>query len=282
MNSELNLTSPAELQALFSKYGFSLNKSLGQNFLINPAVCPKMAELAIPDKDFTALEIGPGAGVLTRELSKRCKRVIAVETDRKLQPLLEETLAGFSNTEIIFGDALTLDFSVLLAPGEHYVCCANLPYYITTPLIMKLLEQRLPLENITVMVQKEAGVRLLAPPGVRECGAVSAAIRFFSEPEKLFDVKRTSFMPPPTVDSVVIRLNVKSQLPDADEKTFFRITKCVFAQRRKQAAGLLSAEFGLNKQLIASVLPRADSRAENLTSEDLLKLSDFLYENTGH
>jgi 16S rRNA (adenine1518-N6/adenine1519-N6)-dimethyltransferase len=274
----MNLTNISTIKDLFARHGFTFTKSLGQNFLINPSVCPKIAANA---QNLGVIEIGAGVGVLTRELAKAAKKVAVIEIDRSLEPILAETLADCPNVEIIWGDVLKIDFHSLITEkfGEiNIAVCANLPYYITSPVIMKLLEERLPLQNITVMVQKEAAVRLCAPPGTRECGAVSVAVRYFSEPRKLFDVSRGSFLPAPNVDSAVIRLDVRGErrADIEDEALFFRIVRASFSQRRKQLANPLSTELGLHKETVKSALEsvglKSTARAEELTLESFINL----------
>ena len=203
----MELTNINVIRQLFERHGFSFTKSLGQNFLINPAVCPKIAEMGGAKPGVCALEIGTGVGVLTKELAMRCEKVIAVEIDTTLKPILEETLAEFDNVEIVFADVMETDLAALLAekaPGMEVVVCANLPYYITSPVIMRVLESRLPVSAMTVMVQKEAADRICAKPGTRDCGAISCAVSYYSEPKLLFKVGRGSFMPSPNVDSAEI------------------------------------------------------------------------------
>ncbi|MDR2559565.1 MAG: 16S rRNA (adenine(1518)-N(6)/adenine(1519)-N(6))-dimethyltransferase RsmA [Oscillospiraceae bacterium] len=297
----MNLTNINTIKDLFARHGFSFTKPLGQNFLINPSVCPRITKAATAPsgkegrrEGLYAFEIGAGIGVLTKELAKICKKVICVEIDESLKPILAETLAGCPNVEIIWGDVLKLDLKRLFkekfnvpavcssAEENEIIVCANLPYYITSPVIMRLLEERLPLKSITVMVQKEAAVRLCAPPGTRDCGAVSAAVRYYSTPKKLFDVSRGSFMPAPNVDSAVIHLDVRNAgddvlgVPQSDEAFFFRIIRASFSQRRKQLANPLSSELGLQKEAIKNALSaiglKPTSRAEELTLEDFAEL----------
>lgn len=284
----MELTNIGEIKRLFERHGFSFTKSLGQNFLVNPSVCPRIAELGGADKSVCALEIGTGVGVLTKELALRAKKVVAVEIDEGLKPILAETLDGFDNISVVFGDVLKLDLKQLFADnfsGENVVVCANLPYYITSPVIMALLEQRLPIRSITVMVQKEAAERICAELGTRECGAISAAVRFFSVPKKLFSVSRGSFMPSPNVDSAVIRLDVhQSPLYQIDdEKLFFRLIKSAFAQRRKQLVNPVSAEFGIEKSKLKSLMEiveiKPTARAEELKMEDFVCLYRLLRDN---
>lgn len=284
----MELTNIGEIKRLFERHGFSFTKSLGQNFLVNPSVCPRIAEFGGADKSVCALEIGTGVGVLTKELALRAKKVVAVEIDEGLKPILAETLDGFDNISVVFGDVLKLDLKQLFADnfsGENVVVCANLPYYITSPVIMALLEQRLPIRSITVMVQKEAAERICAELGTRECGAISAAVRFFSVPKKLFSVSRGSFMPSPNVDSAVIRLDVhQSPLYQIDdEKLFFRLIKSAFAQRRKQLVNPVSAEFGIEKSKLKSLMEiveiKPTARAEELKMEDFVCLYRLLRDN---
>jgi len=279
-----NLTDIAYIKDLLSRHGFQFSKKLGQNFLINPSVCPRMAEACGATKHSGVLEIGPGIGVLTKELATVAGRVVAIELDDRLQPVLAETLGGFDNVDIVQGDVLKLDLAALLAEkfGDMPVhVCANLPYYITSPILMALLESRLPIEGITVMVQKEAAVRLCAAPGTRECGAVSLAVQYYAEPTRLFGVSRGSFMPAPNVDSEVIHLAIRKTPPVAvkSEKRLFRIIRAAFGQRRKTLANSLSAAGYSKAQIIsaceAAGIP-ATARAEQLTLSQFAVLTDNL------
>ena len=280
-----NLSDISVVKDVLSRHGFKFSKALGQNFLINPSVCPRMAEEcgAAPGKG--VLEIGPGIGVLTKELASRAEKVVSVELDERLLPLLCETLGEFENVEIVNADVLKTDLHALLAekmPGLEVSVCANLPYYITSPVIMYLLESRLPVQSITVMVQKEAAQRLCARVGSREAGAVTVAVDYYSQAEKLFDVSAGSFMPAPKVDSSVIRLTVRKQPPIEldDEKLFFRMVKAVFAQRRKTAANSISAGLSMNKtdvfKALAAMGCDENARAESFSLEQLARLSNEL------
>ena len=278
----MELTNIGVIRGLFERHGFSFTKSLGQNFLVNPAVCPKIAEMGGAKPGVCALEIGTGVGVLTKELAERCDKVIAVEIDTSLKPILEETLADYDNVEIVFADVMETDLAALLAEkaaGMEVVVCANLPYYITSPVIMRVLESRLPVSAMTVMVQKEAADRICAKPGTRDCGAISCAVSYYSEPKLLFKVGRGSFMPSPNVDSAVIRLDVKPHSGKApeEEKLLFRIIRAAFSQRRKQIANPLSAELGISKNDLAEVTQscgiKPTARAEELTLEDFERLT---------
>lgn len=210
------LSDPGRIKEVLSRHGFHFSKALGQNFLINPTVCPRMAQACGAGDCKGVIEVGPGIGVLTWELSQVAEKVCAIELDSRLFPVLEETLAGRDNVKIIPGDVMKLDLAQLIQEefGGGPVCvCANLPYYITSPVILRLLEEGLPLTSITVMVQKEAAQRLCAAPGERECGAVSVAVHYRSQPKLLFQVGRGSFLPPPKVDSAVLRLDLRQEPP---------------------------------------------------------------------
>ncbi len=278
----MELTNISVIKDLFERHGFSFTKSLGQNFLINPAVCPKIAELGGAKPGVCALEIGTGVGVLTKELAERCDKVIAVEIDTSLKPILEETLADYDNVEIVFADVMETDLAALLAEkagGMETVVCANLPYYITSPVIMRVLESSMPISAMTVMVQKEAADRICAKPGTRDCGAISCAVSYYSEPKLLFKVGRGSFMPSPNVDSAVIRLDVKpaAYIPAEEERLLFRIIRASFSQRRKQVANPLSGELHISKAELSALMEgcgiKPTARAEELTLEDFGRLT---------
>jgi len=279
-----NLSNISVIREIMARFGFSFSKSLGQNFLVNPTVCPRIAELGGASPETGVLEIGTGFGVLTHELALRAKKVVAVELDSRLIPVLKYTLSEHQNVTIVQGDILKVDLPELFArefAGMEVVICANLPYYITSPIIMALLEQRLPVKAITVMVQKEAADRLCAPMPSRDCGAVTAAVRYYSTPKTLFPVSRGSFMPPPNVDSAVIRLDVRAELPlsGEGEKRLFRLVKGAFSQRRKTLQNTLSSSLGLSKPQIAQALldvgAKPTARAEELSLEQLIKLSQL-------
>ena len=283
--SKSSLSDPGHIKEVLSRHGFHFSKALGQNFLINPGVCPRMAAECGAQGCKGVIEVGPGIGVLTWELSQVAEKVCAIELDSRLFPVLEETLAGRDNVKIIPGDVIKLDLHQLIQQefGGGPVCvCANLPYYITSPVILRLLEEGLPLTSITVMVQKEAAQRLCAAPGERECGAVSVAVHYRSQPKLLFQVGRGSFLPPPKVDSAVLRLDLRQEPPVsvADEDWFFRVSRAAFAQRRKTAANSLSATLGLPKPQVEQALAAAGAaenvRAERLTLEQLAALANAL------
>ncbi len=277
----MKLTDIGTIKSLFEKHGFEFTKSLGQNFLINPSVCPRIAEMGGAGENVGAIEIGTGVGVLTRELAARCKKVVAVEIDTSLKPILDETLEEFSNTEVIFADVLETDLKKLIEekfPDMDVIVCANLPYYITSPVIMKLLEEKLRIKSVTVMVQLEAADRICAKVGSRECGAITAAVNYYAKPEKLFRVNRGSFMPSPNVDSAVISLKLYENPPykAENEKLFFEVVKQAFSQRRKQLANPLSGYFRLQKAALCEEMEKcgikATARAEELSMEDFVAL----------
>ena len=272
------------LCAILERNGFNLKKSLGQNFLIDPTVCPQMADEACADAD-AIIEIGPGAGVLTVELAKRAKKVVSIEIDEKLRPVLKETLAEYDNVEVVFGDVMKIDLNKLIdekLQGMKIAVCANLPYYITSPIIMMLLESNLAIESITVMVQKEAADQLCAEMGTRECGAVTAAVRFYCTPSLLFNVPRDSFMPPPKVDSAVIKLDIsgKEKEYDVDAVSFFKVIKAAFSMRRKTLVNCLSNGLKMDKQAIYDILDSCEidrnARGEQLSMEQFTAIANTI------
>ena len=276
------------IKRILTRHGFTFSKALGQNFLIDPSVCPRMAAALEADDRTGVLEIGPGIGVLTKELSAVCGRVAAVELDRRLPDVLAETLANCPNVQVVPGDVLQMDLQALFADQfascDRLQVCANLPYYITTPVLMRLLESELPIERLVVMVQLEAAKRLCAPLGTRDCGAVSAAVEYYTQAEILFEVGRESFFPSPNVDSAVIALTRRQQPPVqvTDEGYFFRVVKGAFLQRRKTLANSLNAALGVPKAeltaLFQSLGLSATARAEQLTMSQMAALANALYE----
>ena len=280
-----NLSDPNVIKDVMTRHGFSFSKSLGQNFIIDPDVCPRIAEESGIDKDTGVIEIGAGIGVLTAELAKRANKVVCVELDKRLLPVLKETLCEFENITVINADVLQVDLHKLIEEhfgGMKVAVCANLPYYITSPIIMTLLESRLPIESITVMVQREAADRLCAEVGSRDAGAVTVAVDYYAKAQKLFNVSRGAFMPSPNVDSAVIRLELRGEPPVKvdDEKKFFRLVKSAFGQRRKTASNSISAGMGIPKDEVAAALERAgfdkSVRAESFTMEDFCRVCEEL------
>lgn len=286
-----DLSDERTVRAVLSRHGFSFSKALGQNFLIDPTVCPEMARAATREGADCVLEIGPGIGVLTASLCEQAKQVVAVELDRRLFPVLRETLADYDNVELVEGDAMQLDLHALLrerfGEGARIAVCANLPYYITSPLLMRLLECRLPIEKLVVMVQKEAAERLCAEVGSREAGAVTVAVRYYAEAHTRFTVGREAFLPAPKVDSAVIELCVRKSpaVELRDEAYFFKMVRAAFAQRRKTAVNGISAGLNLPKAAVAEAIADtglpADVRAEKIPMEKLADLANRLLDVRG-
>lgn len=281
----MELSNIGTIKDILGRHGFTFSKSLGQNFLINPSVCPKMAEQSGAKKGIGVIEVGPGIGVLTCQLAERADRVVAIELDKRLLPVLDETLAEYDNIRIINDDILKIDLKKLIETelsGMEVVVCANLPYYITSPVIMKLLEDRLPINALTVMVQKEAAQRICAEVGSRQSGAVTVAVNYYAKPQILFGVSAGSFMPAPKVDSAVIRLDILKEpcVQVEDEELFFRVVKAAFSQRRKTLPNSLSAGLQISKLTVTNALNRANVpvnyRAEQLTMEQLAKISNAI------
>lgn len=271
-----------------NKYSGSMpapKKAYGQNFIVNPGICPKMVASSGIDKSFGVLEIGPGLGALTSELARAAKKVVAIEIDAELIPRLTENTSEFDNIEIICGDIMKLDIAQIISQhfcGMDVAVFGNLPYYITSPIIMKLLEERLAVKMIVAMVQREAAERLCAAPGSRETGAVTLAVRYYSDPKKLFDVAPGSFFPVPKVTSSVIKLDVLQQplVRPQDEKDMFATIKAAFSQRRKTAANSISAGLGIDKGTVKAALEQSglasDIRPERMTLADFASLSGML------
>lgn len=282
----MNLCSYNEISSLLKMHGFTFSKALGQNFIINERICPAMAQSLNANENTGVLEIGPGIGVLTKELCSVAGKVVSVELDNRLFPILSETLSDCGNIEIVEGDALKMDLNALI--DEKFTgmsdikVCANLPYYITSPIIMKLIESKLPVSEIVVMVQKEAADRLAAQIGSRESGALTVAAQYYAEIEKLFDVSRGSFMPQPKVDSAVIKLFVRKEPPvrAENEKRFFEIVRAAFAQRRKTALNSLSSSLNIPKDKVRAALEKIgrneNDRAERFSMDEFAALSALI------
>lgn len=283
------LTDLSVIKKVMSEHSVTFSKGLGQNFLVNPTVCPRMADAVreTTDKPIGVLEIGAGVGVLTKELLERCEKVVCVELDTRLFPVLEDTLSGYDNLTLINGDILKIDLQQVIKEhfeGMEIFVCANLPYYITSPVIMRLLEEKLPFNKIIVMVQKEAGDRLCAKVGSRESGAVTVAVNYYAEAKKLFDVSRGSFFPSPKVDSCVIGLDLtqKGDYDVKDESLFFKMIKSAFAQRRKTILNSVSSGMNIPKDKISLAIENAGlsptARAEALTMDQLVTLANKIFE----
>lgn len=281
----MNLCDRDEIRALLGRHGFHFSKSMGQNFLIDPAVPAAIAQASGADGTCGVLEIGPGIGPLTAELARRAGKVVAVELDKALLPVLDETMAPFSNVEIVPGDALKLDLNALAAerfPGLQPMVCANLPYNITTPVLEKLALTEC-FSSVTVMIQKEVAQRLCASQGSGKGGAFSLFLQYRMETEYLFDVPPEKFFPAPKVTSAVMRCVRRAQpaVAVADEDFFFRCVRGGFLLRRKTLANSLSAALpGISREQVQQALADcglpADVRGERLTLEDFARLSEIL------
>ena len=281
------LSNPQRTIEVIKKYEFCFQKKFGQNFLIDGHVLDKIIAGAGVTKDDMVLEIGPGIGTMTQYLAEAAGKVVAVEIDRNLLPILQETLADYDNVKVIHADVLSLDLEKLVQEengGRPIKVVANLPYYITTPIIMALFEQHVPLANVTVMVQKEVAARMKSGPGSKDYGALSLAVQYYAEPYIVANVPCNCFMPRPNVDSAVIRLTRYEEPPVQvnDEKMLFKIIRASFNQRRKTLQNGLnnSSELNFTKDQIASAIAEAgflpSVRGEALTLEQFAKLTDIL------
>ena len=279
------LTDLSYVRALCEKYDFALSKGFGQNFIVNPGLPPKIVDASGVDKRYGVLEIGPGIGVLTRELAKRAAKVVSIEVDERLPPLLAETMAGVDNFKLVLQDVLKVDLKALIAqefPGMPVAVCANLPYNVTSPILEKLVESPC-FTAFTVMIQREVARRLCAPQGSSEGGSFSLFLQYYMKPELLFDVPPEKFLPAPKVPSAVIRC-VRRERPAVDvagEGVFFQVMRGGFLLRRKTLANSLSAALpGIPKesiqQAIADMGLPAAVRGEQLTLEDFAALSAAL------
>ena len=280
----MNLCDIKTVKQIMAAFHLNFRKEYGQNFLIDRSVVEDIAEECCQDKSGTILEIGPGIGTLTYELALRHKKVVALEIDRGLIPVLSHTLEEFDNVTVINEDVMQADLAALLAPAfasGSVSVCANLPYYITSPILMKLLESRLPFDYITVMIQKEVADRLCARAGGKDYGAITAVLSYYGEAERLFNVPADRFLPAPKVDSAVVRIRLHKTKPAVpkDEALLFRTIKAAFAQRRKTLANSLSSGFSeLNKEQILDIITacghNADVRGERLNIAEFCALSD--------
>ena len=284
---EPTLGNPQETIAVLQKYNFAFQKKFGQNFLIDPRVLEKIIKAAEITEDDCVLEIGPGIGTMTQHLACAAKKVIAVEIDRALIPILQDTLSGWDNVRIINEDVMKVDLAKLAEEengGKPLKVVANLPYYITTPIIMGLFENHVPLKSITVMVQKEVADRMQVGPGTKDYGALSLAVQYYAKPYIVANVPPNCFMPRPKVGSAVIRLERYEEPPVKvkDEKLMFRIIRASFNQRRKTLANGLknSAELDFTKEEIAAAIAGIGKepgvRGETLTLEEFARLADEL------
>ncbi|MFF2450315.1 16S rRNA (adenine(1518)-N(6)/adenine(1519)-N(6))-dimethyltransferase RsmA [Neobacillus sp. NPDC058068] len=285
-----DIATPVRTRAILEKYGFSFKKSLGQNFLIDTNILKKIVSFADLNENSGAIEIGPGIGALTEQLARTSKKVVAFEIDQRLLPILKDTLSPYPNVNIIHKDVLEADVQAVFAEEfsgiEDVMVVANLPYYVTTPIIMKLLEDKLPIRGIVCMLQKEVADRISARPGTKEYGSLSIAIQYYTEAETVMIVPKTVFVPQPNVDSAVIRLTKREKpaVTVKDEDFFFQITRSCFAQRRKTLLNNLTSQLPDGKQKKESILAALNvcgiepsRRGETLSLEEFGRLSDELY-----
>jgi 16S rRNA (adenine1518-N6/adenine1519-N6)-dimethyltransferase len=281
----MELTSPKTIRSIASQFNFTFKKGLGQNFLTSPEVLEEIADAA--EIDMGVLEIGPGFGVLTKELSKHAEKVVSIEIDERLNEVLEYTLAECDNVKIINADVMKTDLKKLISSefgNERISIAANLPYYITTPIITRLLEEKLPIRNIVVMVQKEVADRMSAAPGTKDYGAITLLCRYFTEPSIVTNVPAGLFVPQPKVDSAVLKLSVLDEpsVKVKSEEIFFKTVKAAFSQRRKTLLNCLSSSFSLPKAQLTEIMESVGivptRRGETLSIEEFGKLADALTE----
>ena len=281
----MDLCNRSDIQALLARHGFHFSKSMGQNFLIESWVPAQIADASGADAGMGVLEIGPGIGPLTQQLARRAGRVVSVELDRRLLPVLAETMAGFDNFTLVEGDAMKMDLRALTA--EHFaglrpILCANLPYNITTPFLTACVQAGC-FESLTVLIQKEVAERICAAPGTAAFGAFSLLMQYYTEPELLFTVPNTCFLPMPKVTSAVIRCITREKPPVTvqSEALLWRTVKAGFALRRKTLVNSLQTGFTLPKQDLARIITGcgfpADIRGERLSLADYARLADALY-----
>lgn len=287
-----DIATPVRTKAILEKYGFSFKKSLGQNFLIDTNILRNIVDHAELSESSGAIEVGPGIGALTEQLAKRAKKVVAYEIDQRLLPILSETLEPYPNAKVIHSDVLKANVKEMIeqefAGIDDIMLVANLPYYVTTPIIMKILEENLPLRGIVVMLQKEVADRISAKPSTKEYGSLSIAIQYYTVPEVVMIVPKTVFVPQPNVDSAVIRLTIRQKplVEVKSEEFFFRVTRASFAQRRKTILNNLTSQLDNGKEKKEDILSALQTagiepsrRGESLSIEEFAALSDALYES---
>lgn len=285
-----DIATPVRTRAILERYGFSFKKSLGQNFLIDTNILKKIVSFANLTGDSGAIEIGPGIGALTEQLARAAKKVVAFEIDQRLLPILADTLSPYENVKIIHNDVLKADVKEMIAnefeDTEDLMVVANLPYYVTTPIIMKLLEEKPPIRGIVCMLQKEVADRISARPGTKDYGSLSIAIQYYTEAETVMIVPKTVFVPQPNVDSAVIRLTLREKpaVDVRDEAFFFQVTKAAFAQRRKTLLNNLTSQLPDGKQRKAEIVAALEAsgidparRGETLSLAEFALLSAALY-----
>ncbi|WP_418791306.1 16S rRNA (adenine(1518)-N(6)/adenine(1519)-N(6))-dimethyltransferase RsmA [Phosphitispora sp. TUW77] len=287
----MKLYSPAAVRQVLDKYEFVFQKRLGQNFLIDGNIINKIVDAASLDSEDTVLEIGAGIGALTSALAVKAGKVVTIEIDKNLQPLLEETLSAYTNIDLFWGNAVKTDFDALISEktqgqfgknGRPYKVVANLPYYITTPLLMHALENCFNISLIILMVQKEVADRIAAVPGTKDYGALTLGVNYYSNPQKVFKVPRKVFIPQPDVESAVIRLILRKHPPAQviNEQAFFCVVKAAFGQRRKTLLNALSS-LGIDKNQLSIILYdlgiNPERRGETLSFEEFAGISNVLY-----
>jgi 16S rRNA (adenine1518-N6/adenine1519-N6)-dimethyltransferase len=285
-----DIATPIRTRAILEKYGFSFKKSLGQNFLIDTNILRRIVDFADLGENSGAIEIGPGIGALTEQLARSSKKVVAFEIDQRLLPILAETLSPYENVKVIHKDVLEADVQTVMAEEftniDDIMVVANLPYYVTTPIIMKILEDQLPIRGIVCMLQKEVADRISASPGTKEYGSLSIAVQYYTKAETVMIVPKTVFVPQPNVDSAVIRLTKRDKpaVTVKDENFFFQVTRSSFAQRRKTLLNNLTSQLPDGKQKKENILKalaaagvEPSRRGETLSLEEFGRLSDELY-----
>lgn len=279
-----NLANPAVIKEILAKHGFNFSKSLGQNFLIDERALGEIVSGAAPE-GANVLEIGPGFGTLTQRLCESAEKVVCVEIDSAAIPILEENLSEFDNLKIIHADIMKTDIEALSREefgGKRIKVCANLPYYITSPVIMSLLNPSLPIDDITVMIQKEVAQRIGAKAGTKDYGVLTLTVGYYATCRIVAVVKPSSFMPPPKVDSAVIQLTMRTEPPVSvkDEKLYFKVIKAAFSLRRKTLLNALSSGLGMPKEEVSRALAMADidekRRGETLTDEEFARITNCL------
>lgn len=282
----MNLCQPSVVRSLMEEAGIAFRREYGQNFLIDQSVPERIADSCADRRDLLVLEVGPGIGCLTQELAHRYEKVVAVEIDRGLLPILAKTLGEYPNVKVINGDIMEIDLAALIAEeaeGRDAVVCANLPYYITTPILMRVLESGVPFRSLTVMVQSEVAARLAAKPGSADYGAITAVLGYYGTARRLFTVPAGCFMPAPKVSSAVVRIDLYDEKPykPQNEKLFFETVRAAFGQRRKTLLNALgSIGLALSKEHLAAAIEAAGIsptlRGERLSTEEFVRLSDAL------
>lgn len=286
-----DISSLTRTKAMLAKHDFSFKKSLGQNFLIDQNILNKIVETAHVTQDTGVIEIGPGFGALTERLAQQAQKVVAYEIDERLLPILDETLAQYDNVTVIHQDVLKANLHDMIetefSDDQDVIVVANLPYYVTTPILMKLFEEHLPIRSIVCMIQKEVAERMTAKPNSKAYGALSIAVQYYAKAETRFIVPNTVFIPKPNVESAVIQLTLYEQKPVQvlDEKLFFTVVRAAFSQRRKTLLNNLSKTFApsLSKQEIETLLNDIQidpkRRGESLSIQEFAKLSDAITEH---